>query len=565
MANGNPGFQKATLAAMAVGAKLAIPEFGEPRPEGATDFNDMAQHCGAEAVKRAIEAAIAGEIPAHQPGKENPPKVDVEAWPDPQPLAAKVNPEPYPLDALPAAIQAAIIEVQGFTKAPIPMVASSALAALSLAAQPHADVKRADKLTGPTSLFLLTIADSGERKSTCDGFFTRAIKDYEAKQVDLAKPFVKQYKAAVGAWESKCSGVKEQIKNNAKRNIDTRADERRLCDLENEKPIAPRVPQLFFHDATPQALAHELAKRWPSGGVVSAEAGIVFGGHGMKSDSVMQNLATLNQLWDGNTITVHRKTTESFSVRGARLTMALQVQEPTLREFFNQSGALARGTGFLARFLIGWPESTQGNRPFAEPPESWPHLAEFNRRISELLYQTIAIDEEGALNPPMLSMTADAKAAWVEYHDGIERELSGGGDYYDVRDVASKSADNAARMAALFQIYEGGSAISLEAFESASLITAWHLHESRRFFGELALPVEMADAVRLDSWLIEHCKRERTLLVSTRDAQQRGPVRDKERLEQALRDLQELDRLRVTRDERQRNIRVNPALIGLAS
>ncbi len=31
------------------------------------------------------------------------------------------------------------------------------------------------------------------------------------------------------------------------------------------------------------------------------------------------------------------------------------------------SGALARGTGFLARFLVAWPESTQGHRPYSDP------------------------------------------------------------------------------------------------------------------------------------------------------------------------------------------------------
>lgn len=47
---------------------------------------------------------------------------DATTWPDPQPLAAKVDPEPYPLDALPLPIRAAVEEVAGFVKAPVPMV-----------------------------------------------------------------------------------------------------------------------------------------------------------------------------------------------------------------------------------------------------------------------------------------------------------------------------------------------------------------------------------------------------------------------------------------------------------
>ena len=47
-------------------------------------------------------------------------------WPKPHPLAVKVALEPYPLDALPLPIRAAVEEVAGFVKAPVPMVASSA-------------------------------------------------------------------------------------------------------------------------------------------------------------------------------------------------------------------------------------------------------------------------------------------------------------------------------------------------------------------------------------------------------------------------------------------------------
>jgi hypothetical protein len=52
----------------------------------------------------------------------------------------------------------------------------------------------------------------------------------------------------------------------------------------------------------------------------------------------MRNLALLNVLWDGGTHSVGRRTSESFTVRGARLTVALQVQETTLREFFSPIG-----------------------------------------------------------------------------------------------------------------------------------------------------------------------------------------------------------------------------------
>jgi putative DNA primase/helicase len=470
----------------------------------------------------------------------------------------------YRIDSLPAAVRGAVMEVAGFVKAPIPLIASSAVAALSLANQAHIDVQRAEKLHGPVGLFMLAIADSGERKSTCDGFFTRAIKDYEARQQEAAKPLLTAHKSEHAAWEAQRSGLKEKIKALAKDGKPSAVQVRELHDLDKDEPRPPRVPRLVYGDATPEALTYALAKQWPSGGVISSEAGSVFGGHGMGADSVMRNLAALNQLWDGATLPVERRSSESFTVRGARLTMALQVQEATIRAFFANTKGLARGTGFLARFLVSWPASTQGTRHFTEAPENWPALATFNDRLTAILNRQAPIDDDGALNPAMLTLSPDAKAAWVSFHDAIESMLPTGGELYDVRDVASKTADNAARLAALFHTFAGNiGPIDLEAMEAAASVTAWHLSEARRFLGELAMPAELANPARLEKWLIDYCKREATDKVPTREVQRMGPsgLRDKATFNAAVQELAELGRARLVQDGKKRLIQIRPELL----
>jgi hypothetical protein len=140
------------------------------------------------------------------------------------------------LDALPDTIRAAVEEVQAFTKAPVPLVASSALGALSLAIQAHVDVKRTEKLEGPVSLFLLTIADSGERKTTCDGFFTAAIRQYEQEQMELTRVDLLTYKVAIAAWTAEHEGVLLGIKQAAKTGKPSDALKAKLAWLEHEKP-----------------------------------------------------------------------------------------------------------------------------------------------------------------------------------------------------------------------------------------------------------------------------------------------------------------------------------------
>ncbi|MCO5102386.1 MAG: YfjI family protein [Burkholderiaceae bacterium] len=329
------------------------------KASGALGFKCQHDSCSAKAwgdVRDLLDGprpASATERNKTQRGEAFPPLKDDAActWPELQPLIAQITPEEYPLDALPDSVRCAVQEVAGFVKAPIPLIATSALAALSLAIQAHSDVERADKLSGPCGLFLLAIADSGERKSTCDGFFTKSIRDYEARKQEAAKPLITAFKSEHEAWEAQRSGLKEKIKALAKDGKSSTVQAQDLRNLDEDEPAAPRVPRLIYGDATPEALTYALAKQWPSGGVISSEAGSVFGSHGMGKDSVMRNLAALNQLWDGTALPVERRSSESFTVRGARLTMALQVQETTIRAFFDSTKGLARGTGFTQRVL----------------------------------------------------------------------------------------------------------------------------------------------------------------------------------------------------------------------
>ncbi len=490
-----------------------------------------------------------------------------DQWPQPQELVAEVQPDDYPLDALPASILAAVQEVQGFTRAPLPLVASAALSAISAAVQGLYDIKRADRLTGPCSLFLLTIAESGERKTTADGFFTKALRDFEAEQAEAAKPAIKAYKSDMAAWEAEKSGLQDAIRQAARKGESTANLTAAMRDLVNDEPQPPRVPRLLYGDTTPEGLTWELSKTWPTGAVVSSEAGTVFGSHGMGAESMTRNLSTLNLLWDGKDIPItRRKEGGSFTVRGARLTMALQVQELTLRQFFERTAGLARGIGFLARFLIAWPASTQGTRFFQAAPEQWPALASFNRRMTEILRADLPMNDAGELEPVLLGFTPEAFEAWRAFHDAIEGGLCIGGELSDVRDVGSKAAENAARVALLFHVFEGkAGAVGLESFNGAARIVAWHLSEARRFLGEFSLPPDVADAARLDAWLLAYCTQHATREVSRKTAQRCGPLRDGAALDAALHALADLDRVHFVKDGKRRTIELNPQLLGHAT
>jgi putative DNA primase/helicase len=58
-----------------------------------------------------------------------------------------------------------------------------------------------------------------------DGFFTKAIRDYEAEQAEAEKPVLKRYKADFEAWDAKRSGINDKIRYLAKDNKPTVAME----------------------------------------------------------------------------------------------------------------------------------------------------------------------------------------------------------------------------------------------------------------------------------------------------------------------------------------------------
>lgn len=487
-------------------------------------------------------------------------------WPDPQPIAGATTSEAYPLNALPETIGAAVSEVQSFVQAPIPLVAGSAIAGASMAIQHAFDVERANRLRGPSSCYLLAIAGSGERKTALDRYFTSAVTEWQAEQAEQLKTDLARFESAKVAWEIGRQACIDRIKAAAKKQQDTSRLEHDLSEIELDQPERPRVPYILRGDETPESLAHVLRFDWPSAGIVSSEAGIVFGSHGMGADSVMRNLSLLNVLWDGGEHRIGRRSKESFTVRGARLTMALQVQPETLRHFFDKNGDLARGTGFMARFLICAPESTQGTRFYRDPPDTWPALDRFNARVRELLDQLPELDRDGALDPQAMTLSPSAKSAWIDFHDVIESELRHGGELFDVRDVASKTADNAARLACLFHVFDGSTGpITRDAMRSGSRIAAWHLAEARRFFEAVIVPPRIQDAIDLQDWMIERCRNEGCRRISRRDIQRLvtpARLRNNVNLTGALGELEDADRVRQVEDGRQKIVEINPQIIG---
>lgn len=122
---------------------------------------------------------------------------------DPLPLRRALPPgEPFPLDALGPILGGAARAIVDKVQCPEALAAGSVLAAASLAAQTHADViLPATGQARPLSLFLVSVAASGERKSAADGEAKRPMRRREARLREQFDEAMRDYRHAKRAYD----------------------------------------------------------------------------------------------------------------------------------------------------------------------------------------------------------------------------------------------------------------------------------------------------------------------------------------------------------------------------
>jgi putative DNA primase/helicase len=485
-------------------------------------------------------------------------------WDSPLSLADEIEPIEFPIECLPYLIRDAVIEVQEYVQSPIAMVATCALAAASVVVQGSVDVQVSKSLQSPTSLYCLVVAESGERKSSTETYFINPIRQWEKEQSEKLADDIKRYRADKKIWSSKEEGLQSSIKKAVFSSKPTTDLEFKLQELEREEPKPIILPNLIKDNETTESLGYEMGSGWKSCGLFSSEAGAILGGHSMAANQRMAGMAFFNQRWDGAGSQVNRRSSESYRIDGARLTLALQVQPKTLSEFARSSGDLGRGIGFFARLLITFPKTTQGTRLYREEPDSWVKLGAYNSRITTLLNTPTPVDEFDIPRHIPITLSPDAHKAWINYHNAVELEMRSGGQLEAARDVGSKSANNAARIAAIFsKICSPDSAqVSEEHFNQAAIIARYYLHESLRFFSSTSVSEEIQDAQELEAWFHARTKTHGTVL-DRRYCTQYGPskLRNVSIFNARLQILIDHHRVREIKVKNKQCIEINPRLM----
>jgi hypothetical protein len=290
-------------------------------------------------------------------------------------------PPQYPIDAL-GPLKAPALAIQCKTQAPIEICAQSVLAAATLAVQAHIDVELPGGGVKPIVSMFVSIAESGERKTSVDKIALAPVRTMESQWNRDHKLAMADYENRLVAWKTARAGVKKG------------STEDLLAALGHigVEPEAPPHPMLICSDVTPEALVLHLEKGRPMAGLFTAEGGILVGGAAFTDESRMRTAALLNSLWDGEPIRRQRIGTGTTFLPGRRCCAHIMMQQVVADRLLGDS--MLDGMGMLARMLIVAPESTAGTRLFKrDEPGNAAILQFYNDRIAALLRMEPATDD----------------------------------------------------------------------------------------------------------------------------------------------------------------------------
>jgi len=419
----------------------------------------------------------------------------------PQPLLRPIaKGDDYPVAAL-GPLEAAVRAVQDKTKAPVAIAAQSALSVASLAVQGFADVETLGG-TAPTSIFCLTVAASGERKSGCDKLLLAGLREFEQDAHKAFGEAVSEYQAEKQIRDAKEKRLLSKAASGGPAGDKAAAELRSL----SRAPLPPLNPIRTATEPTFEGLVKLFEVASPALGLFTDEGGSFFGGHAMNTDNKLKTMAGLSSLWDGTAINRTRAGDGASTLYGRRLAAHMMVQPVAIRPLL--ADPVANGQGFLARFLITEPESRIGFREYAEAkPQSDFDLLAFKAKLISVLAADLPLQDgtRNQLAPARLCLTKEAKALLQGYYNATEQAQRPEGDLAMVQSYASKSAEQAARLAGVLALWADLNAteISANCMANGIELAQYYLGEARRLAGMAVISADIDQAEKLRLWLIE--------------------------------------------------------------
>lgn len=453
------------------------------------------------------------------------------------------NPDNFPLDELPDLLKNTILEVARVSQSPIGLIASSMLSSMAIACQGSVNVRTPIGHILPTSLYILTIADSGERKSSTDSIFTGIIREMEQKHAESIKDALIHYQSSKFIWEVEQKNLTKSITIANKNKEDKSIYYAEVEDHYKNQPKIPKQMRILYSDVTSEALLQGLEQDWPSAALHSSEGITVI------SSRSLSKPGHWNELWDLDPVRTDR-TEYNRLITDARLCISLMIQPGVILDYLARKNNQSFNSGFMSRFLITMPTTTQGYRSVGKMPKdlrSVGTLKDFFEKMKYwLAFSADRILSEAAYKE--LSFSEEAEEYYLHLLQQIEEQIKPKGSMHEHSAMASKLGNNLARISALihsFSAEQNSDEIGIASIISAWHIAKWYSNQYIKFIRHMKKEITEDEMGNLLLSYLESRQNSNNIDFEVRDLYQLGPysIRSKEKMMIAIRNLESRKKL----------------------
>lgn len=432
---------------------------------------------------------------------------DQEEWPLPEPLILRENLGScvYPVNALGPVLCRAALSIHAQVLAPLPLCANAVMAVASLLAPRHAYLILPTGQKRPIADFFMSIASTGERKSSVNEKALKAVEAYTRREKDRYGEKLKKHHKDKRIWDLEREKLEGQLKRQGDGSPSIQPTLEAHYDREPQKPP---LPLLYVDNVTIEGLDKTFGQGCDNLGLFLMEGGTFLGGHSMRPENCVRTCSSVSTYWDGCMTTRLRASEEGpTTLMDKSLTMHLVIQPDIAQQFLTNK--LFQSQGILTRLLCVNAPNMAGTR---FKPSYTPEQKKSLQEDLHLYYSHCEwLLEKAPKTPSEMHFTPEAEAAYWRFVDTVERKQGKYKPYEPIEGLANKLPEHAARVAGMITLFNVACEtqwdphhvppITAAAYEQAVEIAEFYAYEALRMKEEQNLSLALLEAEELWEWI----------------------------------------------------------------
>ncbi len=307
----------------------------------------------------------------------------------------------------------------------------------------------------PAMSWTVSVLPPGTRKTAVFNLMIEPINEWEKEQAILMRPEIEENYSQ-----------REMDKKLIQRLIaeSSRPDQQssrsgNMMEIQNVRLSTPDeivVPRIYTSDTTGEQMQNLLALHDGVMNVFSDEGGMFENMSGLYGNAGKVNNDVYLKGHAGSAIRVDRKD-RVVMLNHPAISFALTVQPEVIRQLNKGDKKSFRGKGILARIDFYYPKSNIGSRKIGSKFSIPNNLkSAYKNLIFQLLNQEMRKDDNGNLNPYILTLSDRAQKEFLEISEFIESQQGHGGNFEQIADWTGKLPGGILKKALVCHVAEFG-------------------------------------------------------------------------------------------------------------